>query len=100
MVPTAVINVVGLTPSLLGSDTPHLNNLRESAAIASIGTVTPAVTCSVQATFVTGLPPAEHGIVGNGWYFRELAQIWFWRQANQLISGERVWDAARRRDPE
>ncbi len=98
MNPTAVINVVGLTESLLGSDTPHLNALRASSAFASITTVTPAVTCSVQASFVTGLPPSQHGIVGNGWYFRDLAQVWFWRQANQLIHGERVWDAARRRD--
>jgi predicted AlkP superfamily pyrophosphatase or phosphodiesterase len=100
MVPTAVIDVVGLTASLLGKDTPHLNELRASGAMTFINTVTPAVTCSVQATFVTGLPPSRHGIVGNGWYFCELAQIWFWRQANQLISGERVWDAGRRRNPE
>lgn len=99
MVPTAVINAVGLTPSLLGKDTPHLNELRASGAMSPIETVTPAVTCSVQASFVTGLPPSQHGIVGNGWYFRELAQVWFWRQANQLISGERVWDVARRCDP-
>ena len=100
MFPTAVINVVGLTPALVGNDTPHLSELRKASAFASIDTVTPAVTCSVQATFVTGLPPAQHGIVGNGWYFRDLAQVWFWRQANQLIHGERLWDAARQRNPE
>ena len=59
----------------------------------------PAVTCSAQAT----LPdrhccPREHGIVGNGWYFRDLAQVMFWRQANQLVPGEKVWETARRRD--
>jgi predicted AlkP superfamily pyrophosphatase or phosphodiesterase len=100
MFPTAVINVVGLTPALVGNDTPHLSELRKASAFASIDTITPAVTCSVQATFVTGLPPAQHGIVGNGWYFRDLAQVWFWRQANQLIHGERLWDAARQRNPE
>ena len=45
-------------------------------------TITPAVTCSVQATFTTGLLPREHGIVANGWYFRDLAEVWLWRQSN------------------
>ncbi len=43
--------------------------------------------------------PREHGIVGNGWYFRELAEVLFWRQSNRLVTGERLWDAAKRRDP-
>ena len=58
-----------------------------------------AVTCSAQATFLTGTLPREHGIVGNGWYFRDLAQGMFWRQSNQLVHGEKVWETARRRDP-
>lgn len=43
--------------------------------------------------------PREHGIVGNGWYFRDLSQIWLWRQSNRLVKGEKVWDEAKRRDP-
>jgi predicted AlkP superfamily pyrophosphatase or phosphodiesterase len=62
-------------------------------------TITPAVTSSVQSTFTTGLPPTGHGIVGNGWYFRDLSEVWFWRQSNRLVEGEKVWEAARRRDP-
>jgi predicted AlkP superfamily pyrophosphatase or phosphodiesterase len=60
--------------------------------------VLPAVTCSAQSTFVTGLVPRDHGIVGNGWYFRDLSQVWLWRQSNHLVSGEKVWDAGKRRD--
>jgi predicted AlkP superfamily pyrophosphatase or phosphodiesterase len=96
---TAVLNVVGLTQSLLGEDTPHLTALARDGSCAPIRAVTPAVTCTAQATFLTGTPPRDHGIVGNGWYFRDLAQIWFWRQANQLVHGEKVWETARRRDP-
>lgn len=99
MHPTAVINVVGLTRSLLGPDTPNLNALAADGSSAALRTITPAVTCSVQATFVTGTPPRDHGVVGNGWYFRDLAQVMFWRQSNQLIAGEKLWDTARRRDP-
>jgi len=98
MFPTAVLNVVGLTKALLGADTPHLNALAKDGATAPIRAITPAVTCSAQATFLTGLLPREHGVVGNGWYFRDVAQVMFWKQANQLVTGEKVWETARRRD--
>jgi predicted AlkP superfamily pyrophosphatase or phosphodiesterase len=99
VVPTAVINVVGLTKALLGPDTPHLSALAKDGSSAPIRAVTPAVTCTAQATFLTGLMPRDHGIVGNGWYFRDVAQVMFWKQANQLVAGEKVWETARRRDP-
>ena len=84
---------------MLGPDTPHLSALARDGAMAPLRTILPAVTCSVQSTMLTGLPPRDHGIVGNGWYFRDLAQVMFWRQANQLVHGEKVWEAARRREP-
>jgi predicted AlkP superfamily pyrophosphatase or phosphodiesterase len=98
MHPTAVINVVGLTRALLGDETPHLNALAREGTVAPVRAILPAVTCSAQATYLTGTMPREHGIVGNGWYFRDLAQVWFWRQANRLVIGEKVWETARRRD--
>ncbi len=99
MTPTLVLDVVGLTPSLVGPHTPELLRFRDQNAWRPLSTITPAVTCSVQSTFVTGLMPREHGIVGNGWYFRDLGQVWLWRQSNHLVHGEKIWDAARRRDP-
>jgi len=98
MHPTAVLNVVGLTPDLLGPHTPNLSALARSGGVAPIRAVVPAVTCTAHATFLTGLLPRDHGIVANGWYVRDLAQIMFWRQANQLVQGEKVWDTARARD--
>jgi len=99
MKPTLVINVVGLTPALIGPDTPNIRRFADQGALRALRTVTPAVTCSVQATFLTGLSPSEHGIVGNGWLFRDLMEIWFWRQSNRLIHGERIWEAGKARDP-
>ena len=96
---TVVINVVGLSGGLLGEHTPHLSALAREGASCPLGTVTPAVTCSAQSTFLTGLMPAQHGIVANGWFFRDLAQVWLWRQSNRLVEGEKVWEAARRREP-
>ncbi len=37
---------------------------------------------------LTGLSPAEHGIVGNGWFYRDTQEIRFWQQARSLIQGE------------
>jgi predicted AlkP superfamily pyrophosphatase or phosphodiesterase len=95
MKPVVVIDVVGLTPALL-EHMPRLTALAESGWSAELGTVLPAVTCSAQSTFLTGTMPRDHGVVGNGWYFRELSEIWLWRQSNRLVAGEKVWEAARR----
>jgi predicted AlkP superfamily pyrophosphatase or phosphodiesterase len=100
MHPTLVILVVGLTPALLGPHTPNLQRLATQGGLRPLQTVLPAVTCTVQSTLVTGLPPSGHGCVANGWYFRDLAEVMLWRQSNRLVGGEKIWDAAKRRDPD
>lgn len=95
---TVVINVVGLTPSLLGEHTPQLCRLAAPADRATIAPVLPAVTCPVQATYLTGKLPDRHGIVANGWYHRDTAEVRFWLQSHHLVQAESVWDMARRRD--
>jgi predicted AlkP superfamily pyrophosphatase or phosphodiesterase len=95
MTPVAVIDIVGLTPALL-AHMPRVAAVAHGGFRAELGTVLPAVTCSVQSTVLTGTPPRDHGIVGNGWLFRDLAEIWLWRQSNRLVSGEKLWEAARR----
>lgn len=100
MQPALVILVVGLTPSLIGEDTPNLKRLSAAGDLRPLSTVTPAVTCTVQSTLATGLPPSGHGAVANGWYFRDLAEVWLWRQSNRLIAGEKIWEAAKRQDPD
>ncbi len=97
--PVVVINVVGLTQDMLGPNTPNLEQLANDGFARSMGTVLPAVTCSAQTTMLTGTLPREHGIVANGWYFRDLAEVLFWRQSNHLVRGERLWQAGRSRDP-
>ena len=99
MHPTIVILLVGLSPHHLGPHTPHLAKLARAGAARPLATVTPAVTCSVQATFMTGALPRDHGIVANGWYFRDLLEVWLWRQSNRLVAGEKIWEAGKRRDP-
>ncbi|MFL6124913.1 alkaline phosphatase family protein [Actinophytocola sp.] len=98
MTPLVVVDVVGMTPKLL-AHMPNLSALARSGWQADLGTVLPAVTCSVQSTFLTGRMPNEHGIVGNGWYFRELGEIFLWRQHNRLVQGEKLWETARAANP-
>ncbi len=57
------------------------------------------MTCTAQSTYLTGAAPAEHGIVGNGWYNRELAEGQFWKQSNHLVRGKKLWEELRERDP-
>jgi predicted AlkP superfamily pyrophosphatase or phosphodiesterase len=97
--PLVVINVVGLTSNHVGTDTPCIRRLADEGFSCPLGTVLPAVTCTAQSTLLTGLLPREHGIVANGWYFRDLAEVWLWRQSNRLVQGERIYQAGRRRDP-
>ena len=96
---TVVLNVVGLSHSLLGESTPALSAFAARGRQASIEAVTPAVTCTAQATYFTGVTAAEHGIVGNGWYFAEECEVRFWRQSNKLVQAPKVWDLARELDP-
>jgi predicted AlkP superfamily pyrophosphatase or phosphodiesterase len=94
---TVVLNVVGLTREHL-AHAPHLNRIAQLGGLRPLQTITPAVTCSVQSTFTTGLLPEGHGAVANGWYFRDLAEVMLWRQSNALVTGEKIWDAAKKRD--
>ena len=88
MTKLCIINVVGLTPNLV----------RHAPLISALGQAKPfrapipAVTMTAQATMLTGLPASQHGIVGNGWYFRDTCEIRFWQQANTLVQGEKFYD--------
>jgi predicted AlkP superfamily pyrophosphatase or phosphodiesterase len=88
-----VLDVVGLTPGLLRF-APRLAALGPPAPLTP---PLPAVTSTCEATMLTGLPPSGHGIVANGWYFRELNEILFWRPSNRLVAGTKVWEGARGR---
>ncbi|MGA0869004.1 MAG: alkaline phosphatase family protein, partial [Planctomycetota bacterium] len=93
-----VLDVVGLRPKDL-AHAPNLRALGESGFASPMRTVFPAVTCTVQASWLTGRAPRDHGIVANGWYFRDLAQVFLWRQSNHLVQGQKFYEAAAERDP-
>jgi predicted AlkP superfamily pyrophosphatase or phosphodiesterase len=95
----AVINVVGLSPSLLGPSMPRLTAFARKHGMQAFPPAFPAVTCTAQSSMLTGTGPGEHGIVANGWYDRESAEVRFWKQSNHLVRGEKVWEHLRNKHP-
>ncbi|MGY3054213.1 putative AlkP superfamily pyrophosphatase or phosphodiesterase [Pedobacter sp. UYEF25] len=96
---TVVIDIVGLSSSVIGEHTPFLKKYIAEKNFTNIEPLLPAVTTSVQSSYLTGKYPAENGIVGNGWYDHTDSEIKFWKQSNKLVSGEKIWDKAKAEDP-
>ena len=95
---TAVLDVVGLTTGFV-ERMPRLREFARKRELRCIVPAFPAVTCTAQSTYLTGLTPAEHGIVGNGWYDRDLAEVHFWKQSNHLVRGRKLWEELREQVP-
>ena len=95
-----VIQVAGLGYASIGERTPHLARLA-SAGTGPIATQPPlpALTSPSQATLLTGLLPQDHGIIANGWYFREMGQILNWQRSAKLMQARPLWEEAARRRP-
>ncbi len=96
---TVVIDVVGLSSSIIGEHTPFLKEYISRRSLVNIEPVLPAVTTSAQSTYLTGKWPGETGIVGNGWYDHIDCEIKFWKQSNKLVAGEKIWEKAKKEDP-
>ena len=93
----AVLNVVGLCDRHIGERTPRIRAFRESGKQAFIDPAFPALTCTAQSDYLTGKSAETHGIVGNGWYNRELAEVQFWKQSNHLVQSSKIWEKLRKK---
>jgi predicted AlkP superfamily pyrophosphatase or phosphodiesterase len=93
--PLLLINAVGMTRKLL-AHAPRLGALARGGWMRTLDEVVPAVTCTAQASILTGRAPQEHGIVGNGWLFRETGEVRFWQQSNALLQAEPIYATAKR----
>ena len=91
---TVVLCTVAMTPELLGDATPRLKSFADAGAMVPLRGVTPAVTATVQSTYLTGRPPSGHGVVGNGWLFKDTMEVRLWQQSNRLVQAPKVWEAA------
>jgi len=95
----AVLDVVGLTESLIGEHTPAIAAVCRKGVLSRVRPAFPAVTCTAQSDYLTGERPSRHGVVGNGWYNRELAEVQFWKQSNHLVRAPKLWEALREEAP-
>ncbi|HUK82827.1 MAG TPA: alkaline phosphatase family protein [Verrucomicrobiae bacterium] len=89
-----ILNVVGLSsrhferPEMI----PNLAAFARRGRLFPMRPSFPAVTCSVQATLLSGKPPSQHGIVANGCFNRETFEVKFWEQPAALVQAPRLWD--------
>ena len=97
---TVVINIVGLSSSLLKHKDLFLTQWIEKQQLSKIKPVLPAVTCTAQSTYLTGKWPKDHGIVANGWYFKDECEVKLWRQSNHLVEAPKIWDIAKAKNAE
>jgi predicted AlkP superfamily pyrophosphatase or phosphodiesterase len=99
MQPLLLLDTIGLTSRLL-PQAPRLHALAKSGWHRPLREVVPAVTCTAQASLLTGQPPRGHGVVGNGWLYRDTGEVRFWQQSNRLVQAEPLYATARRRAAE
>ena len=89
-------------PGLRKQDLAHMPTL---AAMAAAGDQTslvpsfPAVTCPVQANMTTGRLPKEHGVIANGFYWRDKNEVEMWTAWNECIQQPQIWDILHKHDP-
>ncbi len=77
---------------------PNLARLFAGGGHAILVPGFPAVTCPVQANMTTGLPPREHGVVANGFYWRDQRRVEMWTSWNDCIQRPQIWDILHDRD--
>ena len=71
---------------------PTLKRLAEGGDATNLVPSFPCVTCPVQANMTTGKLPREHGVVANGFYWREKQQVEMWTARNDCIERPQIWD--------
>jgi hypothetical protein len=82
-------------PGLREKDVAAMPRLREMTATGQCATLAPSfpcVTCPVQANMTTGRLPSAHGVVANGFYWREKQQVEMWTSPNECIDSPQLWD--------
>jgi predicted AlkP superfamily pyrophosphatase or phosphodiesterase len=94
-----LLDVVGLEQKHLDSGLlPNIAKITENGEVGKLEPTFPAVTCSVQASILSGKYPREHGIISNGLYDRNAFNVSFWEQSSSLVQSQRVWDTVRQKN--
>ncbi|MCA8999001.1 MAG: alkaline phosphatase family protein [Planctomycetaceae bacterium] len=89
-------------PGLRRQDLDQMPNLQRIAAHGSVSSLTPTfpcMTCPVQATLTTGVTPQDHGIIANGFFYRDKGEFEMWTAWNECFQAPQVWELLHRHDP-
>ena len=78
---------------------PNLSRLTAGGDRATLAPSFPAVTWPVQANMLTGKLPREHGVVANGFYWRDKHEVEMWTAWNEKIQQSQIWDLLHKHDP-
>ncbi len=76
---------------------PRLQALTQRGDHVPLRSSFPAVTWPVQANMLTGCLPSEHGVIANGFYWRDAHEVEMWTAWNDKILRPQVWDVLRAR---
>jgi predicted AlkP superfamily pyrophosphatase or phosphodiesterase len=94
-----LLSVPGLRDKDVAS-MPNLSRLTASGDRAPLVPSFPCVTCPVQVNMTTGKLPRQHGVIGNGFYWREKQQVEMWTAWNDVIQTPQIWDILHQHDSE
>jgi hypothetical protein len=87
-------------PGLRDQDLEHMPRLSQLATErTTLVPSFPCVTWPVQANMLTGKLPQDHGVVSNGFYWRERQQVEMWTAGNEVIQSPQIWDLLHQRNP-
>ncbi len=87
-------------PGLRPQDVDAMPNLSRLAVDrTSLGPSFPCVTCPVQANMTTGVLPSEHGVIANGFYYRDKQEVEMWTAWNDCILAPQIWDTLHEKRP-
>jgi predicted AlkP superfamily pyrophosphatase or phosphodiesterase len=78
---------------------PHLRSLAADGDRIDLVPSFPCVTCPVQVNMTTGKLPRQHGVVANGFYWRDKQEVEMWTAWNKSIQAPQIWDTLKKHQP-
>ena len=71
---------------------PQLSGLMRGGEQVMLTPHFPCVTWPVESNMLTGRLPASHGVIANGFYWRDERRVEMWTAWNDKIQQPQIWD--------
>ena len=94
MKPLVLASIPGLRQCDLAK-MPHAQKLFANGKQTRLSNSFPAVTWPSQSNMLTGTTAKEHGVVANGFFWREENKVEMWTAWNEVIQQPQLWDVLR-----